>query len=207
MPQRVCLGKNYVSRGEEIVTTIERTTYPRFKKSLSERELKTTYTPTLEEIAFIRDQTRTPQAQLNLPVSLKCFQRLGYFPASDDIPQTLVDHMRQSLRLPADIAYDYQVRRTLYRHRSLIQVSDYAAGGEAVAVPVDELAQQLEQRQVEYDPPGPAPPAAANGQLKITPLTARGFKKTKFKAVNLAELFGYSPPKTSTTQEIYSHQG
>ena len=77
-----------------------------------------------------------------------------------------------------------------------------------VALPVDELAQQLAQRQVEYDQPGPAPPAAAaNGQLNITPLTTRGFKKPKFKEVNLAELWDHSTPEAPPTQEIYARQG
>lgn len=34
------------------MTTVERTAYPRFKKTFSKRELNTTYTPTPEEIAF-----------------------------------------------------------------------------------------------------------------------------------------------------------
>jgi len=76
-----------------------------------------------------------------------------------------------------------------------------------VAVPVDELAQQLEQRQGVFDPPRPAPPATPNGQLKITPLTTRGFKKPKFKEVNFAELLDHSTPEAPTTQEIYSRQG
>jgi TnpA family transposase len=118
------------------VTAIERTAYPRFKKNLSTRELQTIYTPTPEEMAFVRHRNYDPQAQLNLMVSLKCFQRLGYFPAADDIPQAIIDHLRLTLQLPPDLQYGYQVRRTRYRHHTLIQnylqVTDYASGGEAV---------------------------------------------------------------------------
>jgi hypothetical protein len=133
-----------ILREVTIVTAIERTAYPRFKKNLSKQELQTTYTPTAEELAFVQAQSHQSQSQLNLLVALKCFQRLGYFPASADIPQTVINHIRQIVHLPADIPYGYQVRRTLYRHRILIQdylqVSDYADGGEAVATAAVEAA-------------------------------------------------------------------
>ena len=128
------------------MTTIERTAYPRFKKTLSKQELQSTYTPTPEEITFARTQTDQPQSQLNLLVSLKSFQRLGYFPSADEIPAAIINHIRQNLGLPAEMTYHYPIRRTLYRHRVLIQtylqVSDYAAGGQAVATAAIEAAAQ-----------------------------------------------------------------
>ena len=45
------------------MTTIERTAYLRFKKTLSKQEPQTTYTPTPEEIACVRTQTDQPQSQ------------------------------------------------------------------------------------------------------------------------------------------------
>jgi len=52
------------------VTAIERTAYPPFKKVLSKAECQSIYTPTAEEIAFVRAQTDQPQSQINLLVSL-----------------------------------------------------------------------------------------------------------------------------------------
>jgi hypothetical protein len=71
------LGKKLLVKEGKIVTAIERTAYPRFKKTLSKPERQSTYTPTPEEIAFARSQIYEPQSQLNLLVSLKAFQRLG----------------------------------------------------------------------------------------------------------------------------------
>ena len=78
------------------MTAIERTAYPRFKKTLSKQEPQTTYTPTPEEITFVRTQTDQPQSQLNLLVSLKSFQRLDYFPSADEIPPAIISHIQQT---------------------------------------------------------------------------------------------------------------
>ena len=140
------IGQKSAHPRREIVTAIERTAYPRFKKALSQSELQSTYPPIPEEITFVRTQTDQPQSQLNLLVSLKSFQRLGYFPSADEIPSAIISHIRQVLGLPVEIAYHYPTRRTLYRHRILIQtflqVSDYAAGGQAVGTAAVEAAAQ-----------------------------------------------------------------
>jgi hypothetical protein len=59
----------------------ERTAYPRFKPSLSGRELEALYEPTPNEIAFASENTRSGRGRLTLLVLLKCHQHLRYLVA------------------------------------------------------------------------------------------------------------------------------
>ena len=112
------------------VTAIERTAYPRLKRRPSTQELADVYTPTVEDLAFIRTTARGPSPTLTLAVLLKVFQRLGHFPRLQDVPFAIVTHVRSSLRLPSDTALDV-TPRTLYRHheqiRTHLQVKGWGA--------------------------------------------------------------------------------
>ena len=77
------------------MASIERTAYPRFRRMVTARELLA-LSPGVEEIAWAREQTRSESHLLALVLSLKCFQRLGYFPRLDEVPEVLVDHIRRS---------------------------------------------------------------------------------------------------------------
>ena len=55
----------------DIMASIERTAYPRFKAVLSAQELQTLYAPTEEERAFVATHTRTDSQQLTLLALLK----------------------------------------------------------------------------------------------------------------------------------------
>ncbi|MDQ2745742.1 MAG: DUF4158 domain-containing protein [Acidobacteriota bacterium] len=66
---------------------------------MTKSELRDFYTPILEEIFFVRETARNDDPQLHLLVQLKIFQRLGYFPDIEEIPETIVGHLRASLRL------------------------------------------------------------------------------------------------------------
>lgn len=85
------------------MTSIERTAYPRFGRVLSAGELESTFSPTVQEIAWAREKTRSEGHLLTLVVSLKCFQRLGYFPQAVDIPEVVVSHIRDRLGLDAAV--------------------------------------------------------------------------------------------------------
>jgi hypothetical protein len=52
------------------MASIERTAYPRFKRTVSDRELHESFTPSPEEIAWACDNTRTPEHELALVVLL-----------------------------------------------------------------------------------------------------------------------------------------
>ncbi len=104
------------------MTALDRTAYPRFKRTYSARELSDIYTPTPDEIQFATTTARSDGLRFNLLLLLKCFQRLGYFPALDEIPEVLISHIRTSMGFSPDQApFGYDTPRTLYRHHKLIR--------------------------------------------------------------------------------------
>ena len=68
------------------MASIERTAYPRFKRRPSAQELTEVYTPSSEELVFIRAHARGPSPTLTVAVLLKSMQRLGYLPRLQDVP-------------------------------------------------------------------------------------------------------------------------
>jgi Domain of unknown function (DUF4158) len=102
------------------VASIDRTAYPRFKRFVSARELAEVYSLTGEDDLFVTSRARGSSSLLVLAVLLKSFQRLGYFPRLDDVPEVIVDHLRQRLRL-APTTPLLVGRRTLYRHLPAIR--------------------------------------------------------------------------------------
>lgn len=119
------------------MTTIDRTAYPRFKRALSERDLKDVYTLNEDELTFIDDSATTEQTRLNLTLLLKSCQRLGYFPGMDAIPKRIVLHIHRQLGIPETVIPHYEWQRTLYRHHALIRnyldIQPYGQGGEIIA--------------------------------------------------------------------------
>ncbi len=77
------------------MASIERTAYPRLKRQASARELRDVFTPSPDEIEWARGLTRSEEHLLAVVVLLKCFQRLGYFPALTEVPAVVVDHVRR----------------------------------------------------------------------------------------------------------------
>ena len=119
------------------MASIERTAYPQFKRNPVVRELVVAYTPTDAELTFIADNARQPGHRLILAILLKSFQRLGYFPAIDEVPAGVIRHLRNALRFrvqikPADIAPNKRYRY-FQRIRAYLQVRAYADGGLDVA--------------------------------------------------------------------------
>ena len=80
------------------MTTIERTAYPRFKRTLTEQELTDVYTLSGEERRFIDGIATTSQMQLNLALLLKSCQRLAYFPNLTRVPSRIVTYLRSLCR-------------------------------------------------------------------------------------------------------------
>lgn len=103
------------------MASIERTAYPRFKRSPTTRELETLYLPTDDEMHFARLIARKVQLRFGLLLLLKAFQRLGYFPAVDDIPQPIIQHVRAAASIDAETSPLYTETRTLYRHHRAIR--------------------------------------------------------------------------------------
>jgi TnpA family transposase len=85
------------------MTAIERTAYPRFKSQANVQELAQLYTPSAEEITFAKSQVKSKRGLLRFLVMLKSFQRLGYNPQPDEIPATVIGHIRSCLNLSASV--------------------------------------------------------------------------------------------------------
>lgn len=61
------------------MASIERTAYPRLKRTLTIKERKEVYTPTQSEIKFARNVTRGEVPLLSLLLLLKTFQQPDFY--------------------------------------------------------------------------------------------------------------------------------
>lgn len=99
------------------------TVYPRFKSSISEKELNDIYTPTQEEINFSYKVSRGDNAKLCFLIMLKSFQRLGYFIALTNIPQAIIQHISNVTNIVAstEVIGNYNKSGTRLRHVQVIR--------------------------------------------------------------------------------------
>jgi len=103
------------------VTTSDRTAYPRFGRSPSGPELARLYTPTLREIDLAERTTRGSGAsRLAFLVMLKAFQKLGRFPAQEEVPEPVVAHLRSRLGLAPGVSAEAPPR-SRQRHRDAVR--------------------------------------------------------------------------------------
>jgi len=103
------------------LAAIERTAYPRFRAGLTVEEIAELYTPSDEEVAFVKENTRQPPQQLALLIALKCVQRLGYFPLLPDVPMAIQTFLCDALHLSQSTLPIVEVERTRYRHRDVLR--------------------------------------------------------------------------------------
>lgn len=66
---------------------------------MSQSELESVYTPTAEDMAYVRQHRRRKLDQLALLVHIKLTQRLGYFLKSSDIPNKIVSHISELMEM------------------------------------------------------------------------------------------------------------
>jgi TnpA family transposase len=127
------------------MTLIDRTAYPRFKQYPSAKELTELYTPTLEEIKFVKERVRSHEGLLCFMVMLKSFQRLGYFPHPENVPIVIIQHLRSSLKLRdwvKAIPTDRQRRNYQQAIREYLGVKSYdKAAQKLIAVVVSSAAE------------------------------------------------------------------
>ena len=97
------------------MASIERTAYPRFSDAVTAAELQHSFTPTEVERGLAQDYTRTDQHALCFVILLKSFQRLHYFPALEQVPASIIAHVRTCLQLDPEVVPGYETGRTLYR--------------------------------------------------------------------------------------------
>lgn len=99
------------------------TAYPRLKTNFNAGELERWYTPTLEERTLCAQVLRGQNTRLGFLLSLKTFQRLGYFVASDQIPDAIIEHLAKIEKQLVDrqALAQYDVSRTRKTHMGLIR--------------------------------------------------------------------------------------
>ena len=121
--RRECTDGNPDSLFEGHMTSIDRTTFPRFARRLSEEELGERYDLTTVEHRFVDDHARTQSGRLTLAVMLKARQHLGYFPACSEVPDQVRRHLTDGLGLPEDtpLLDDVRQKKGLHRYRQRLR--------------------------------------------------------------------------------------
>lgn len=79
---------------------IYETAYPRFKSSLTAEEVKSTYTPTDKEMILAWRFSTLMPVRIYYLLILKTVQRLGYMPKLEDIPDSIIEHIKNSVKEP-----------------------------------------------------------------------------------------------------------
>ena len=99
------------------------TAYPRLKTNFSVGELDRWYTPTSEEHTWCALVLRGQSTRIGFLLSLKTFQRLGYFVTSDQIPDAIISHFAEIEKQPVDrqALAQYDVSRSRKTHMGLIR--------------------------------------------------------------------------------------
>lgn len=100
---------------------MERTAYPRFKRTITSRELHEAFTPGTAEVVWARGKARSAEHLLALVVLLKRYQKLGYFPGLDEVPQLVVEHARGLLELGGEVEPRHDSTRTAARQRDFVR--------------------------------------------------------------------------------------
>ena len=88
---------------------------------MSARELELFFTPDLGEVDWAQEKVRSDEHLLALVLSLKCFQRLGYFPSFGEVPEVATGHVRSCLGLGAGVEPVCSTDRTERAHRELVR--------------------------------------------------------------------------------------
>lgn len=129
------------------MASIDKTAYPRFKcpwpckstwpltfkRTISERELRAAYSPSLAEMDWAREMTDSDETRLSLMVWLKCCQRLGRFPRLAEIPAQVIEHVRNEPGLPEQVGMTDVAERTGRNHKTLVRSRLGLDGDQAAA--------------------------------------------------------------------------
>lgn len=105
------------------MVSLHETAYPRLKTHYSALELNEIFTPTLDELTFCDKVLRDDRAKAFFLVTLKVFQRLGYFLFIRDTPESIVEHIARHVGAdpgPASVK-DYEQSRARRVHLASIR--------------------------------------------------------------------------------------
>lgn len=105
---------------------------------MTQAELEQFYTPTDDELAFCANVTRLPTTQLGFVVLLKTFQRLGYFVASNEVPEGIIKHIATVInrRVDREVLHNYDQSKVRDNHlaavRQFLDVKPFDTQGKAL---------------------------------------------------------------------------
>ncbi len=102
---------------------LRETAYPRLKTQYASLELEEIFSPTPDEIAFCDGVLRGERTKTFFLVTLKVFQRLGYFLFIRDTPESIVEHIARQVGAdpgPAAVK-DYEQSRARRLHLAAIR--------------------------------------------------------------------------------------
>jgi len=105
------------------MAAIYETAYPILGDSFEEKELWELFTPSDEEIAFVKKQKIDVANHLRVLTLLKVFQHLGYFPMWSAIPKEITTHLANLLGylFPLEVDDDYDKSGARSRHIQYIR--------------------------------------------------------------------------------------
>jgi len=105
------------------MTAIERTAYPRFKRSLTAKDLAEVYTPTPAERFLAARSTKGSVAEVSFLALLKTYQRLGRFILISEVPAPIIEHIAGLIDPHLDVSDldSYDSSGTRQRHIPLIR--------------------------------------------------------------------------------------
>ncbi|TRZ67357.1 MAG: DUF4158 domain-containing protein [Comamonadaceae bacterium] len=105
---------------------------------MTQAELEQFYTPTDEELVFCANVTRLPTTLLGFVVLLKTFQRLGYFVASNEVPEGIIKHIATVInrRVDREVLHNYDQSKVRDNHlaavRQFLDVKPFDTQGKAL---------------------------------------------------------------------------
>jgi hypothetical protein len=105
------------------MSTIRDTAYPQFGSSLSMQEMENFYTPTGQEITFCNRVVKGLPGKPCFLLLLKSFQKLGYFPTTEEIPSFIHEHILKTAGyqpLTQKVLKNYDHSGTKSRHMAKI---------------------------------------------------------------------------------------
>ena len=105
------------------MANIYETIYPKFKNDFSFAELNEIYTPTDIEVSLADRVTERKGPKLCFLISLKCFQRLGYFILLSNVPDEIISHISKFLNITMTplMKSSYNKSGTRLRHIQVIR--------------------------------------------------------------------------------------
>lgn len=88
----------------------DKTAYPIFYSSYTDKELNVLFKPTNDELQFVQNISKVKSIQFLTLLSLKNHQYLGYFPEYNDIPYSILSFVKTNLKFHSKFTISFSER-------------------------------------------------------------------------------------------------